>query len=36
LPTQPAMAIQPARHPGEGKHTHLHSLLLCLLLIWIE
>jgi hypothetical protein len=36
LPTQPMTTIQPVCHPGQSEHAHLHSLLLRLLLIWVE
>ena len=36
LPIRPAMTVQPACPVGKNERTHLHSLLLCLLLIWVE
>lgn len=35
LPTQPANMVQPVYH-AEKRYTHLHSLLLRLLLIWVK
>jgi len=36
LPIRPAVTVQPVSHTRNCGHTYLHSLLLRLLLIWVE